>query len=85
MMSLDVAAPFGGNMEESAKTVKARLLVIVARQDHVVTPGPAIEFAKLTGAKLLVLESDCGHLSNACESEKAVKAVSGFLESKPIR
>jgi homoserine O-acetyltransferase/O-succinyltransferase len=85
MMSLDVAAPFAGNMEESAKTVKAKLLVIVGKQDHVVTPGPAIEFAKLTGAKLLVLESDCGHLSNACESEKVVKAVGGFLESKPIR
>ncbi len=83
MMSLDVAAPFGGSMEECAKTVKPRLLVIVGREDHVVTPGPAMEFAKLAGAKLLVLESDCGHLSNACESEKVVAAVNEFLESKP--
>jgi len=83
MMSLDVTAAFGGKMEEAAKAVKARLLVIVGKQDHVVTPGPAMEFAKLTGAKLLVLEGDCGHLSNSCESEKMVKAVSGFLQSKP--
>ncbi len=83
MMSLDVAAPFGGSMEQAAREVKAKLLVIVGKQDHVVTPGPAIEFAKLTGAKLLVLEGDCGHLANGCESEKVVKAVSRFLESKP--
>jgi homoserine O-acetyltransferase len=83
MMSLDVAASFGGNLQDAARTVKAKLLVIVGRQDHVVTPGPAIEFAKMTGAKLLVLEGDCGHLANGCESEKVVKAAGEFLESKP--
>ncbi len=83
MLSLDIAAPFDGKMEEAAKAVKARLLVIVGKRDHVVTPGPAIEFAKLSGAVLLVLDSECGHLSNSCESEKVVTAVSEFLESKP--
>ncbi len=82
MMSLDVFTPFGGNMDTAAKAVKARLLVIVGKQDHVVTPGPAMDFAKLTGAKLVVLEGDCGHLSNACESDKVVEAVSDFLETK---
>lgn len=80
MMAHDVSAPFEGNMEQAAKTVKAKMLVIVGRQDHVVTPGPAMDFAKLTNAKLLVLESDCGHMANGCEADKVTKAVAEFLE-----
>jgi homoserine O-acetyltransferase len=80
MMSLDVSAPFGGSMEQAAKTVKAKVLVVVGKQDHTVTPVPASDFAKLVGAKTLVLEGDCGHLANSCESDKVVKAVNEFLQ-----
>jgi homoserine O-acetyltransferase/O-succinyltransferase len=71
MMSLDVASNYGA--------VKAKVLVVVSRLDHVVTPGPAIEFAKLTGAKLIELDSDCGHLATSCESDRLNKAVAQFL------
>ena len=47
MMALDVSLPFGGSMERAAAAVKAKVFVIVARLDHVVTPGPALEFARL--------------------------------------
>lgn len=73
MMSLDIPL-------ESAKTVKAKVLVVVAKYDHVVTPGPATEFAKLLGAKLQTLESDCGHLANSCESRLLNTLVSDFLK-----
>ena len=72
MMSLDVARDFG--------VVKANVLVVVAKFDHVVTPGPATEFAKLLGAKLIVLEGDCGHLATSCESRKLNEAVTDFLK-----
>jgi homoserine O-acetyltransferase/O-succinyltransferase len=80
-MSLDVSAPFGGSMERAAASVKARVLVVVAAQDHVVTPGPAKEFARLLGAKaqLLTLEGDCGHLAPGCEWQKLNPAVTDFL------
>jgi homoserine O-acetyltransferase len=79
MMQLDVSRDFGGSLERAARAVKARVFVVVAKQDHVVTPGPASDFAKLIGAKLLVLEGDCGHLATACESARLNQAVRDFL------
>jgi len=71
MMAIDVAGGY--------RAVKAKVLVVAAKQDHVVTPGPATEFASLIGAKLLVLEGDCGHLATSCESSKLDEAVRKFL------
>jgi len=80
MMQLDVSRDFGGSMERAARAVKAKVFVIVAKYDHVVTPGPATEFAKLLGAKLIELEGDCGHLATSCESGKLNEAVTDFLK-----
>lgn len=80
MMAIDVSESFGGSMERAAAAVKARVFVIVAKFDHVVTPGSASEFARLLNARLLVLESDCGHLAPSCESSKVNTAVAEFLE-----
>ena len=79
MMSLDVTEPFGGSMEKAVAKVKAQVFVVVAKFDHVVTPGPAMEFAQLLKAKLMVLEGDCGHLANSCEAQKVNIAVNEFL------
>jgi len=79
MMQLDVSRDFGGSMERAAHAVKAKVFVVVARYDHVVTPGPATEFATLLGAKLLNLDSDCGHLSTTCESRLISEMVKDFL------
>jgi homoserine O-acetyltransferase len=79
MMALDVTEPFAGSMERAVAQVKAKVFVVVARFDHVVTPGPALEFAQLLKAGVLVLEGDCGHLANSCESEKVNSAVAEFL------
>ena len=85
MMQLDVSREFGGSLERAAQAVKAKVFVVVAKQDHVVTPGPASEFARLLGAKLLVLEGDCGHLSTACESRLLNQAVGDFLKNRSSR
>jgi homoserine O-acetyltransferase/O-succinyltransferase len=79
MMALDVSAPFGGSMERAAAAVRARVLVIAATRDHVVTPGPALEFARMLKAQVLTLEGDCGHLAPGCESQKVNPAVADFL------
>ena len=78
MMSLDVSAPFGGSMERAA-AVKAPMLIVVDAHDHMVTPGPALEFAKLKSAETLVLQSDCGHLGPGCEQAKVAAALAEFL------
>jgi homoserine O-acetyltransferase len=81
MMAHDVSASFGGSLEKAAAVVRARVLVVVAARDHVVTPGPAAEFARLLKAQLLTLEGDCGHLAPGCESQKLNPAVAEFLQS----
>src|SRR5678816_4476351 len=80
MMQLDVTREFRGSLERAAHVVKAKVFVVVSRFDHVVTPGPAIEFASLVGTKTLNLESECGHLATVCESSRLDKAVADFLK-----
>ncbi|HKT24560.1 MAG TPA: alpha/beta fold hydrolase [Candidatus Sulfotelmatobacter sp.] len=79
MMALDVSAPFAGSMERAAAAVKAKVLVVVSPEDHTVTPQPAIDFAKLLHAELLEVDSPCGHLTSACESQKIDQRVRDFL------
>lgn len=79
MMSHDVSRGFGGSLENAAKGVKTRMLVVVATQDHMVNPIPATRFAKLIGAPVLELVSDCGHLSPGCEAAKMASKVREWL------
>jgi homoserine O-acetyltransferase len=65
---LDIPAEFGGSAESAAARVHAKLLVIVSPEDHMVNPTPAIGFAGLTSAPLILIDSACGHLSPGCVS-----------------
>jgi homoserine O-acetyltransferase/O-succinyltransferase len=80
MMHHDIA--HGGTLNDAAKKVKAKVLVIIGAQDRMVNPQPALDFAALLGAKTLVLNSDCGHLSFGCESAKTYPAVRAFLDGQ---
>jgi len=80
MMSLDVSDAYGGSLERAAAAVKTKVFVVVSKFDHTVTPGPALEFAKLLHAPVLELEGDCGHLASSCESATIDPAVKEFLE-----
>jgi homoserine O-acetyltransferase len=79
MIALDVSDAFGGSMESAAESVKAKVFVVVAKQDHTVTPQPARDFAALLHAPVLELESGCGHLATGCEGPKLAAAVADFL------
>lgn len=79
MMALDVSDVYGGSMEKAAAAVKAKVFVVVSKQDHTVTPQPARNFAELLHAPVLELESDCGHLAPGCENSKLAAAISDFL------
>jgi homoserine O-acetyltransferase len=69
----------GTSLEAAAARVKARVLVVSSRQDHMVNPIPAIAFAPMIHAKLLVLEGDCGHLATLCEAAKVRPAIAEAL------
>jgi homoserine O-acetyltransferase/O-succinyltransferase len=82
MLALDVADVYDGSMQKAAAAVKAKVLVVVSKQDHTVTPQPARNFAELLHAPLLELESDCGHLAPGCEGTKLAAAISDFLRKQ---
>jgi homoserine O-acetyltransferase len=79
IMTLDVSAPFGGDMTRAAAAVKAKLFVISARKDHAVNPAPALAFALFLRAQTFVMEGDCGHLSPGCEAAEVNQSVADFL------
>jgi homoserine O-acetyltransferase len=68
IVSLDLPAELGVSLEETAAIVRAKMMVIVSPEDHVVNPEPAERFAKAIGAPVVELDSLCGHMSMSCVS-----------------
>ena len=79
MIALDISRDFGGSMERAARAARARVLVVVGKTDHTVSPGPALEFARLMGAETLELQGDCGHNSPECEVGLVSPTIAAFL------
>jgi len=68
IIAMDIPGELGVPLAEAARKVRARLLVIVSPQDHMVNPIPAQQFAVADGAAVITLDSPCGHMSLACIS-----------------
>lgn len=79
MMGHDVYKSFNNSGQQAAAAVRARALVIVSQQDHMVNPTSSLEFAKLLKAETIELANDCGHLATACEGDKMAAAIKQFL------
>ena len=79
MMTQDVAANADGSMQRAAASVRAKTLIVVSVQDHMVNPGPALRFAEGAKAAVLKLTGNCGHMATGCESPKMTPAVRAFL------
>jgi homoserine O-acetyltransferase len=62
--------------------VHAKVFILPSQQDHIVNPGPALEFARLLNAKTMLLTSDCGHGAPGCEADKVNPAVRAFLDGQ---
>ena len=71
---------FGGVLERAAAAVKARTLIVVAEEDHMVNPGPALMFAQLLHAPTVVLPGECGHLAISCQKDMLYAAIVRFLD-----
>lgn len=69
-----------GDMQTLAKKIKARLMIVVSEQDRMVDPAPSKALAAAKGAKLLVLDNDCGHMAPVCEMDKVDEALKAFLK-----
>jgi homoserine O-acetyltransferase len=69
----------GKSMAELKAAIKTRLMIVVATQDHMVTPGTATELARFLQVPLVELTGDCGHLATSCEDEKVRTEIGRFL------
>ena len=78
MMGHDVTRSVDSDLAKAAKQVGNKLLVLVGSKDRVVTPAPALEFAKLAGSKALEFPT-CGHDIPQCSAELINPAVRDFL------
>lgn len=57
-----VTATVGAALENTAKMIKAKMLIIANKQDHIIKQTLSIKFAGMTKAELVVMDSDLGHL-----------------------
>jgi homoserine O-acetyltransferase/O-succinyltransferase len=80
MMSHDVSKAFAGSLDAAAHAIKAKLLVVVNEHDAMVTPGPALDFARRAKAPPLILKGDCGHKATSCEEATIAKRVAAALK-----
>ena len=79
MRSMDITAPFGGSMQQAAKAVRSRMLIIIGTHDLAVTPEASRDFAELAGARLLELDNDWGHQFFIPENDTIRLAIQEFL------
>lgn len=77
IMSQDVL--HGRSIAEAARATPAKFLVIVAAQDRMVAPQPAIDWAKATGAEMYISPGACAHLIMECDSATVSERVQRFL------
>jgi homoserine O-acetyltransferase len=70
MMVLDAANP---------SVVKAQMFIAVSKNDHTVSPGPALEFANKLGVAPFVLDNPCGHSLHLCADNDMGETILKFL------
>ncbi|MCX6603937.1 MAG: alpha/beta fold hydrolase [Acidobacteria bacterium] len=70
------------SVETAAKDVKAKVLVVIASADQVVSPAAPRAFAELLKAQLIDLQGSCGHNAFRCEKETLAPQIAAFLDGK---
>jgi homoserine O-acetyltransferase/O-succinyltransferase len=60
----DITKTTNGSLEEAAKTIKAKTLIIVVKQDHTVNPILSKKFASMMNAQFMEIDSEGGHTTH---------------------
>jgi homoserine O-acetyltransferase len=81
MMKHDISLEYNESMEQAAKSIKAKLFIIVSKTDMMVNPTEALRLIDLTNAKKLILQNNCGHLAVSCEIDKCREEIAKFLNN----
>jgi homoserine O-acetyltransferase len=79
MIGHDIFRPFNENPQQAAAAVRAQVLIVVSKHDHMVNPHPALAFAPLIHARVIELEGTCGHIATGCETARFAPEITRFL------
>ncbi len=79
MMAHDITRRFQGSFESAGAAVRARVLTIVATEDHMVNPEPALTLAASAGWPVVKLTGICGHQAPGCEAGTLNTRIPEFL------
>jgi len=78
MISHDISKGF--NSKEDLKNhIKAKVFLIISKQDHILHPSSALELAEILKCEILILDDNCGHLSVNCNFEKVRNEIKSFF------
>lgn len=80
MMDQDIYKSSGTVPEKIGEQIKAKLLIIVAVNDHMVNPQSAMSLTKQLSCKLELVNNDCGHNLLDCGSAQVEKTIQSFLK-----
>jgi homoserine O-acetyltransferase len=69
----------GRSIAEAAKATTVKFFVVVAAEDRMVTPQPALEWAKATGSDTYISPGTCAHLIMNCDALAVSERVQRFL------
>jgi homoserine O-acetyltransferase len=69
----------GRTIAEAARETNVRFLVIVAAEDRMVTPQPALDWAAAIHAETYVSPGTCAHLIMECDAPAVSERVQAFL------
>lgn len=69
----------GRSIEEVARSIPVKFLIIVGAEDRMVTPAPALAWAKAVGAETYISKGECAHLIMNCDAEAVSERVERFL------
>lgn len=69
----------GRPLDAVARSSPVSFLVIVAAEDRMVAPAPALEWAKAAGAETYVSHGECAHLIMSCDAAAVRERVERFL------
>jgi homoserine O-acetyltransferase len=75
----------GRPLAEVARSVPVKFLIIVAAEDRMVTPAPALAWAKAVGAETYVSTGECAHLIMSCDAAGVQQRVERFLSEPAAR
>lgn len=78
MISHDISKGFSLK-EELKNHIKAKIFLIISKQDHILHPSSSMELAKILNCKTLILDDNCGHLTVNCNLDKVRNEINLFL------